>query len=290
MTARLIDRVGKGIRGAPRDALIADLTPPQIRGAAFGLRQSLDTIGAFSGPLLAMALMLAWNDDFRAVFWVAVIPGMLSFLLIAFGVREPDAPPAPRAPPIRFDRATLARLGAAFWGITAAATAMTLARFSEAFLILRGADLGMHAAYAPLVLVGMNGVYSFTAYPVGRLADRMSSRTLLFVGLAFLAAADIVLACASSLAMLAAGVALWGLHMGFTQGVFAAMVANAAPPDLRGTAFGAFNLASGVAMLVASALAGALWQFAGPAATFVAGALLAALSFLITALALRGSR
>ena len=287
--ARFIDRIGKGIRGAPRDALIADLTPPQIRGAAFGLRQSLDTIGAFSGPLLAMALMLAWNDDFRAVFWVAVIPGMLSFLLIAFGVREPDAPPLPRTRPIRFDRATLARLGAAFWGITAAATAMTLARFSEAFLILRGADLGMHAAYAPLVLVGMNVVYSFTAYPVGRLADRMSSRTLLFVGLAFLAAADIVLAYASSLAMLAAGVALWGLHMGFTQGVFAAMVANAAPPDLRGTAFGAFNLASGIAMLVASALAGALWQFVGPAATFVAGALLAALSFLITALALRGS-
>ncbi|MEP7067924.1 MAG: MFS transporter [Usitatibacter sp.] len=288
--ARFIDRIGKGIRGAPRDALIADLTPPEIRGAAFGLRQSLDTIGAFSGPLLAMALMLAWNDDFRAVFWVAVIPGMLAFLLIAFGVREPDAPPAPGTRAIRLDRATLARLGAAFWRITAAATAMTLARFSEAFLILRGADLGMHAAYAPLVLVGMNVVYSFTAYPVGRLADRMSSRTLLFVGLAFLVAADIVLASASSLAMLAAGVALWGLHMGFTQGVFAAMVAKAAPPDLRGTAFGAFNLLSGIAMLAASALAGALWHFVGPAATFFAGALLAALSFLITAVALRSSR
>ena len=288
--ARFLDRIGKGIRGAPRDALIADLTPPEIRGAAFGLRQSLDTIGAFAGPLLAMALMLAWNDDFRAVFWVAVIPAMLSFLLVAFAVKEPDAPPATaKAEKISLDRATLRRLGPAFWGITAAGTALTLARFSEAFLILRGSDLHMELAYAPLILVGMNVVYATTAYPIGRLADRMSRRTLLFIGIAFLVAADIAIAMTSGLVALAIGIALWGLHMGFTQGVFSAMVAQAAPAALRGTAFGAFNLASGIAMLAASALAGALWQFVGPAATFVAGAALATLSLLITAFAIRKS-
>jgi MFS family permease len=288
--ARFLDRIGKGIRGAPRDALIADLTPAEIRGAAFGLRQSLDTVGAFAGPLLAMVLMLAWNDDFRAVFWVAVIPAMLSFLLAAFAVREPEAAPtAAKTEVIRLDRAMLGRLGPAFWGVTAAATAMTLARFSEAFLILRGSDLHLQTAYAPLILVGMNVIYAAVAYPVGRLADRVSRRTLLFIGIAFLVAADIVLALASSLAMLGVGVALWGLHMGFTQGVFSAMVAQSAPAVLRGTAFGVFNLASGVAMLVASALAGALWQFVGPAATFVAGAVLAALSFVITLATIRGS-
>ena len=289
--ARFLDRIGKGIRGAPRDALIADLTPQEIRGAAFGLRQSLDTIGAFAGPLMAMALMLAWNDDFRAVFWFAVIPAMLSFALVTFAVKEPEAPPAAAKPEkVSLDRATMARLGHAFWGITAAGTALTLARFSEAFLILRGSNLHMHPAYAPLIFVGMNVVYSVTAYPVGRLADRMSRRTLLLIGVVFLVAADIVLAMATGLVALAVGIALWGLHMGFTQGVFSAMVAQASPAALRGTAFGVFNLASGIAILVSSALAGALWQFVGPAATFVAGAALAALSFVITLLAIRRSQ
>ena len=288
--ARFVDRIGKGIRGAPRDALIADLTPKDIRGAAFGLRQSLDTIGAFAGPLLAMALMLAWHDDYRAVFWVAVIPAMLSFGLVAFGVRDPELPHASDAASApRLDRATMKALGAAFWAVAAAGAALTLARFSEAFLILRGSDVGLQAAYAPLILVAMNVVYSAIAYPVGRLADRVAPRTLLFVGIAWLVAADVVLAALPSLAGLAIGVALWGLHMGFTQGVLAAMVAHAAPPHLRGTAFGAFNLASGVSMLAASALAGALWQFIGPSATFWSGAALAALSFAITLIATRRS-
>jgi MFS family permease len=278
--ARFLDRIGKGIRGAPRDALIADLTPKEIRGAAFGLRQSLDTIGAVAGPLLAMALMLAWNDDFRAVFWVAVAPAILSFLLVAFAVREP--PSAPRegktAESISLNRATLRKLGAAFWGVTAAGAALTLARFSEAFLILRADNLKLEIAFAPLVLVTMNVVYAASAYPVGRLADRISQTALLYVGIALLIAADIVLALATNLAGLAVGVALWGLHMGFTQGLLSAMVAQASPAPLRGTAFGVFNLMSGLAMLAASALAGALWHFVGPAATFWMGALLAGIS------------
>lgn len=278
--ARFLDRIGKGIRGAPRDALIADLTPREIRGAAFGLRQSLDTVGAVAGPLIAMALMLAWNDDFRAVFWVAVVPAILSFLLVAFAVKEPPQQKAlaKEGEKVRLDRATMHKLGAVFWAVTALGTALTLARFSEAFLILRGQDLQLGLAFAPLVLVVMNVVYSVTSYPVGKLADRMSRRTLLFIGVGFLIAADVVLALASNLAMLAAGIVLWGLHMGFTQGLLSAMVAQAAPAPLRGTAFGVFNLASGIAMLAASALAGALWQFVGPAATFWAGAGLAGIS------------
>jgi MFS family permease len=291
--ARFLDRIGKGIRGAPRDALIADLTPKEIRGAAFGLRQSLDTIGAFAGPLLAMALMLAWNDDFRKVFWVAVIPAILSFVLIAFAVKEPEQAPLPskeKTQPVKLDRRTMRALGGAFWAVTAVGTALTLARFSEAFLILRSDNLKLEIAYAPLVLVGMNVVYAATAYPVGKLGDRMSRRTLLFVGIAFLVAADVVLASVPSLAGLAIGVALWGLHMGFTQGLLSAMVAQASPAHLRGTAFGVFNLASGLAMLAASVIAGALWQYVGPAATFWTGAALAAISALATQVALRQAR
>ena len=288
--ARFVDRIGKGIRGAPRDALIADLTPPSIRGAAFGLRQSLDTVGAFTGPLLAMALMLAWNDDFRAVFWVAVVPAVLSFLLVAFAVREPRLAPADshaRREIVKFNRALLRSLGPAFWFVTVAGAALALARFSEAFLILRAVDLGVGIAFAPLVLVGMNVVFAATAYPAGRLADRMSPRALLAIGIAVLVIADVVLALASGIAALAAGVALWGLHMGLTQGLLAAMVAHAAPAPLRGTAFGVFNLASGIAMLAASAAAGALWHYLGPAATFWAGAALAAASLMLTRLATR---
>ena len=286
--ARFADRIGKGIRGAPRDALVADLTPPEIRGAAFGLRQSLDTIGAFTGPLLAMVLMLAWNDDFRAVFWVAVIPAILSFVLIATVVREPRrAAPSAGAPPPALDAATFRALGRAFWGVAAAGAALTLARFSEAFLILRAAGVGLEVAYAPLVLVAMNVVYSAGAYPAGRLADRMPARTLLGAGIAALIAADVALALAASLALVALGVVLWGVHMALTQGLLSAMVARTAPAHLRGTAFGVFNLVSGIAMLAASAAAGALWQFVGPAATFWAGGALAAASLAIVRWAAR---
>ncbi len=292
--ARFLDRIGKGIRGAPRDALIADLTPDKLRGAAFGLRQALDTVGAFAGPLLAMALMLLWNDDFRAVFWVAVVPAMLSFVLIVVAVKEPEKKsPSPlgegqgEGADVKFNRATLRALGAAFWGVAIAGAALTLARFSEAFLILRSQNLGLEVAYAPLVLVAMNVVYAAVAYPAGKLGDRIAPRRLLYAGIVCLVAADIVLALASGLTALAAGVALWGLHMGLTQGVLSAMVAHASPAHLRGTAFGVFNLASGLALLVASALAGALWQYVGPEATFWAGAALAAASAAITRVASR---
>jgi MFS family permease len=279
VAARLIDRVGKGIRGAPRDALVADIAPPEQRGAAFGLRQSLDTVGAFAGPLLAAGLMLLWADDFRAVFWVAVLPGLASVLVLWLGVHEPPPRPGePRRNPIA--RAALRQLSPAYWWVVGVGGLFTLARFSEAFLVLRAQQTGIPLAAVPLVMVAMNAVYALAAYPFGRLADRIDHRGLLAAGLAVLVAADAVLALSVHWVGVLAGVLLWGLHMGMTQGLLATMVADTAPPALRGTAYGVFNLVSGLAMLAASLLAGAVWDRWGAAWTFVAGALICGLTLL----------
>ena len=287
LTARLLDRVGKGVRGAPRDALVADFAAPAMRGAAFGLRQSLDTVGAFVGPLLAVGLMLLWANDFRAVFWVAVVPGLLAVALLVLGVREPERPAGlRRSNPIR--RENLRRLGGTYWWVVGLGAVFTLARFSEAFLVLRAEQSGVPLALVPLVMVAMNGVYAASAYPFGRLADRMDHRTLLALGLAVLIAADLVLASGTHWATLLAGVALWGVHMGMTQGLLATMVADTAPDDLRGTAFGFFNLVSGVALLAASVLAGLLWDQLGANFTFYTGAAFSALALAV--LLLRGLR
>ena len=277
VTARLIDRVGKGTRGAARDALVADLAPPGMRGAAFGLRQSLDTVGAFLGPLLAMGLMLLWANDFRAVFWVAVIPAALCVALLLVGVQEPErAASAMRTNPIR--RENLRRLGGAYWWVVALGAVFTLARFSEAFLVLRVQQGGLPLAWTPLVLVLMNVVFALGAYPLGKLADSTRHTTLLAWGLVVLIAADALLAFSDRGAAAWLGIALWGLHMAMTQGLLATMVADTAPADLRGTAFGMFNLVSGVALLVASGLAGLLWDRLGASATFGAGILFATLA------------
>jgi len=270
LAARLIDRVGKGIRGAPRDALVADITPPEQRGAAYGLRQTLDTIGAVLGPLAAIALMALTAGDVRLVFWVAVVPAFAAVAVLALGVRDAPAghrPPRP-APSLR----GLSRFGGAFWALVAVAAVMTLARFSEAFLLLRAQDAGMGMAWVPVVLVVMNVVYALSSYPVGVLSDRVGRGGLLMAGFAVLVASDLVLAFAGGPVLVLAGAGLWGLHMGMTQGLLAAMVADAAPAELRGTAFGLFHLMTGVALLAASVLAGALWATVGPAATFLAGA------------------
>jgi MFS family permease len=271
LTARLLDRVGKGIRGAPRDALIADMTPPSLRGAAFGLRQSLDTVGAFLGPLIAVGLMLLWANDFRAVFWVAVIPGLMAAALLLFGVKEDGkAGQNGRANPISRDN--LRRLGGAYWWVAAIGALFALARFSEAFLVLRAQQSGISMALVPLVMVAMNLIYAACAYPFGKLADRMSHTKLLSIGTMTLIVADFVLAADSHWPVILLGVAIWGVHMGMTQGLLSAMVADVAPSELRGTAFGVFNLVSGLAMLVASVLAGLLWDKLGAAFTFYAGA------------------
>ncbi|HMC13881.1 MAG TPA: MFS transporter [Gallionellaceae bacterium] len=270
LAARLLDRTGKGIRGAPRDALMADIAPPHLRGAAFGLRQSLDTVGAFLGPLLAIAFMLLWADNFRAVFWIAVIPAFLAVALLLFGVQEPvHQPDGKRANPIQLDN--LRRLGENYWWVVAFGALFTLARFSEAFLVLRALQGGLTITWLPLVFVAMNVVYALTAYPFGKLADTMRHTTLLKYGLLLLIAADLVLAASNHWGYVFAGVILWGLHLGLTQGLLAAMVAEIAPADLRGTAYGFFNLCSGMAMLAASVLAGVLWDKMGASFTFYAG-------------------
>jgi MFS family permease len=271
MAARFIDRVGKGIRGAPRDALVADLSPANLRGASFGLRQSLDTIGAFLGPLLAILLMWVTADNFKIVFWIAVVPALLSFGLIVFAVRDPPPSQAARmrSPLSRQD---LARLGTDYWLVVLVACVFTLARFSEAFLILRAQSVGLAIALVPGVFVVMNLIYAAVAAPVGLLSDHLGRIGLLVGGFLVLLLADLMLAFAADIPTVAIGVALWGLHMGLTQGLLAALVADTAPMHLRGTAFGMFNLTTGLALLVASALAGALWDRLGPQATFLAGA------------------
>jgi MFS family permease len=273
VAARFADRVGKGIRGAPRDALIADLTPPDLRGGSFGLRQALDTVGAVGGPLLAIGAMAYFVGDFKAAFWVAVVPAVVCVLLLIFGVDEPKAPadaegkssPAMRLRDVR-------GLGGRYAIVVGIAAAFTLARFSEAFLILRAKDVGIPTAMAPWVMVVMSTIYAAVAYPAGSAADRGLGPRLLSAGLVTLIAADLVLANAVGAATLFAGVALWGLHMGLTQGLLAALVAASAPSDLRGTAFGVFNLVCGIALLIASVLAGWLWDTFGPGVTFYVGA------------------
>ena len=280
LTARLLDRVGKGIRGAPRDALVADLAPPELRGAAFGLRQTLDTVGAFAGPLIAVGLMLLWANDFQAVFWVAVIPGVMAVALLAFGIKEPPrAPGTPRVNPI--SRTNLARLSPAYWRVVGIGAVFTLARFSEAFLVLRAQQSGIALALVPLVMVAMNAVYALSAYPFGRLSDRVSHGALLAWGLGLLIVADLILASSAHWAVVLAGVAVWGLHMGMTQGLLAVMVADTAPADLRGTGYGFFNLVSGLALLLASVLAGLLWDGFGAPATFLTGAGFSAIAMVL---------
>lgn len=282
LTARLLDRIGKGVRGAPRDALVADIAPPHLRGAAFGLRQSLDTVGAFLGPLVAVGLMLLWANDFRAVFWVAVIPGAMAVALLMFGVQEPVRRQAEtKTNPIRRDN--LRRLDSAYWWVVGIGSIFTLARFSEAFLVLRAQQGRMPIALVPLVMVAMNVIYAVSAYPFGKLSDTMSHTRLLVLGLIVLIAADVVLAINNHLGIVLLGVALWGLHMGMTQGLLAAMIAGASPADLRGTAYGFFNLACGLALLIASALAGIVWEQFGASFTFYVGATCAACAIALVA-------
>ena len=270
-TARLLDRLGKGIRGAPRDALVADVTPAEIRGAAFGLRQSMDTVGAVVGPLLAVALLWWWHDDIRLVLWVAVLPGLFALLLLATLVKEP-ADVAKRTARMPISREGLMRLGTPFWRLVALGALISLARFSEAFLVLRASERGVDLTWVPLVLVVMSIVFTLSAYPAGVLSDRMPRMRVLAVGMALLVLADVALAMAQDWRLVFVGVALWGLHLGLSQGVLASMITDRVPPQYRGTAFGVFNLGSGVALLFASGSAGLLWDQVSPAMTFWAGA------------------
>ena len=281
VTGRMLDRVGKGIRGAPRDALVADVAPPEIRGACFGLRQSMDTIGAFLGPLLAILLMFCFADHIRTVLWFAVAPAFVAIGLIAFGIDESGHAPGHRAFRSPLHWRALQEFPPSYWLIVGIGATFTLARFSEAFLVLRAQQTGLNLAWIPGVMVAMSLAYSLSAYPAGRLSDRLDRRLLLALGMTLLIAADLVLALGQSVRSVFLGVAVWGLHMGFTQGILAAMVSETAPSSLRGTAFGVFNLACGLCVLLASALAGWLWDRFGASTTFLAGAALVSVPLLL---------
>ena len=276
--ARFVDRIGKGIRGAPRDALVADITPPHLRGAAYGLRQALDSVGALLGPLLAVVFMLWFANDIKAVLWVAVVPAFLAVLLLITAIHEPEAPHHAAVPKQRLTLIDVKRLPLRYWLVVALGAVFTLARFSEAFLILRAQDLGLAIGYVPAIMIVMNLAYSLFAYPAGAASDRMSARKLLLLGLLILIVADIILAMALTPWVAFVGAAFWGLHMALTQGLLAKLVADTSPTELRGTAFGFFNLLSGVALLLASVIAGSLWNVFGASATFSAGASFAALA------------
>jgi MFS family permease len=289
-TARIIDRVGKGIRGAPRDAYVADVTAPEQRGAAYGLRQSLDTVGAFIGPGIAIAFMLLWSDDLRRVLWIAVLPAFIALGILAVWVREPEQSlTAGRKPANPLQLREWARFPARFWKLLVVVALFTLMRFSEAFLVLRVQAAGLDAAYAPLALVVMSGVYMASAWPAGILSDRMPRLGLLVVGCVVMLGADLLLAFGSDVLVVFFGIGAWGLHMGLTEGVLAAFVADFAPEDLRGSAFGAMNLVRGVLLLVASVIAGALWTQGGPHDTFLAGAAMAAVTTFAAIALLRAS-
>ena len=281
-TAHSLDRFGKGIRGAPRDALVTDLTPAAHRGAAFGLRQSLDSLGSLAGPALALALMWLFHDDVRRALWIAPLPALASVAAMWIWVKEPSQT-APNNHRLRWSQ--LREFSAPYWAIVVLGAVFTLARFSEAFLILRAQHSGIALGFVPLVLIVMNIAYTLAAYPAGAASDRGRPRSFLLGGLTSLIAADVVLAYAPSPEVVLAGAALWGLHMALTQGTLSKLVADAAPTRFRGTAFGIFNLVTGISTLFASLIAGALWSASGPQATFLAGAgfsCLAALGLLIS--------
>ena len=278
-TARFAVRIGKGIRGAPRDALVAGLAPSELRGAAFGLRQSLDTVGAFTGPLLAIALMVLLAGDIRAVFALAIVPAVISVLILWFGVREVPLKTATARK--GYEWRAWRKFPRGFWLLCAIMALFTLARFSEAFLVLRAQSLGLGLAWVPLMLVIMNLAYALSAYPAGRLSDRIPRTRLLAWGCAVLVLADLCLGLGDGLIWAFVGAALWGLHMGLTEGLLAALVADHAPPALLGTAYGVINLVRGLVLLVASVLAGALWTYSGPTATFLAGAAFSLLTVML---------
>ena len=276
--ARFFDRVGKGIRGAPRDALVADITPHRLRGAAYGLRQALDSLGALLGPLLAVAFMVRFANDIRRAMWFAVVPAFLTVALLVLYVREPERAAGDGGSGKPLTLADLRRLPLRYWLVVGLGGFFTLARFSEAFLVLRAQDIGLGLAYVPVVMIVMNVFYAGGAYPAGAAADRVRPRTLLLLGMSLLILADMALAFASSPLVVFVGAALWGLHMALTQGLLSKLVADTAPAELLGTGFGMFNLVSGLALLLASVIAGSLWSAFGAAATFLASAAFAAVA------------
>ena len=277
LTARFVDRIGKGIRGAPRDAMVGDIAPAEIRGACFGLRQSLDTVGAFFGPLLAIAGMIIFAGNIRTVLWIAVIPALISMIILIFGVEEPKIHyKIDKKPSLQLKE--IYNLSSEYWKLVLIAGIFTLTKFSDAFLILKAQAIGFQVTFVPLIMVIMNIIYAFGAYPAGILSDKVNRKVVLLIGIVLLIIANIILAMADDFFMLVLGIIFWGMHMAFTQGLLATMVTDTTAPEIRGTAYGIFNFVCGIAMLLSSIIAGILWDQLGSSSTFIAGAIGAALA------------
>lgn len=283
--ARFLDRMSKASRDAPRDALVADVTAQGQRGAAYGLRVALDSLGSVLGPILAVLLMLFFSGGIRAAMWVAVIPAVLAVIVIAMLVREPEQKQATVREP--FDWGKARELPGRYWLIVTVGAIFTAARFSDSFLVLRARDVGLSATYAPMIIVVLSCIYAAGSYPAGAAADRVSPRTLLLVGLSFLIAADLVIGLGHSILPVFVGGALWGCHLALTQGVFSKIVAEFTPSDLRGTGFAIFDLGRGIAFVIANTVAGYWWKASGPSATFFSAAAFATIGGVGLAIATR---
>ncbi len=273
LAARFFDRIGKGLRGAPRDAIVADVTDESIRGAAYGLRQSLDAAGAFVGPLLATLLLLLWTEDLRSIFWIALIPGAACLALILFGV-EDNVTPTVNTKRIAW-KDLKSVMTPAFVQLVILGTLFSLARFSNAFIVLRAAAIGIEHAWIPMAVVLMNITFSLSSYPFGKLADKLNPMKLLALGMVLLALANLLFAYAENYRILAAGIVLFGMHLGATQGIFSTIISEIAPSEVRATAFGIFNFFSGLALLASGLVAGSLWEYMGAQYCFGGGVVFA---------------
>ncbi len=280
MIARLGDRVGKGIRVGPRDALVADSTSPEQRGAAYGLRQSLDTVGAVIGPGLSFVLLSLWHMDYKNIFAIAIVPGIIAVLLLLIGVREPEKRES-KSDDKKLHKDLLKRLSPAYWSLVVVSFLFNLGNSSDAFILLKGKEAGLALGMVPLMLVVMNVFYAACAYPAGKLSDKLGRVAMLRVGLLFYALVYLGFAFCNTQWQVWTLMALYGVQLGLTQGTLLALVSDVTDADTRGTAFGMISLVTGLALLPASLIAGFLWQNVGSWATFGAGTVCSVVALIV---------
>ena len=273
LAIRVSDRVGKGLRTSPRDALIADSVHPSIRGRAFGFQRAADHAGAVVGPLIAFFIMRAEHVPFRRVFWLAAIPGLLAVLVLVFAVRD-----VPRRRPLASPAGSRDRLGGRFWAFLGVLFLFTLGNSSDAFLLLRAAQLGVPAALAPILWAMLHVVKSSSSTPGGALSDRIGRKPLIIGGWAVYGVVYLLFGRATQAWHAWALFAVYGVYFGLTEGVQKALVADVVPDEQRGTAFGWYNLALGLGAFPASLIFGEIWDRVGAPAAFTFGAMLALVS------------
>lgn len=276
---RAFDRIGNGLDATPRDALVGDLAPPQIKGACYGLRESLSRAGSFAGALLVMALLWLTEGNFSLVFWIGSIPTVLALMVLVIFVKDsPNQQAQHKKPTHKFKLKDLKKLPLPFWLILLLSGLFMLSNFSGAFLILRAEQTGLDLHLTSLVMIIQNLATAGTAYPVGYLSDKMGRRSMMGVGIVLIVCSDLLLAWGGSLYTILGGVLLWGAEIGITQSILAVFLADTCPQDLRGTGFGLFHFINGCCLLLANVFAGWIWHDVNPSAMFLASAVMASCS------------